>query len=126
MTLATDHMEVSRRFIRQAQEELANGDFLQASEKAWGAAARALKAVAEREGLRHQSHRDLVLVIGFLVDTTGQQELRRGFQVAESLHANFYESWMSENLVRSSIFDVVQLVTRLENLTTDDSQEQNE
>ena len=123
MTLATHHLEISRQFIRQAQEELASGDPLQASEKAWGATARALKAVAEREGLRHQSHRDLIQAISYFVNLTGQQDLRRGFQVAESLHANFYESWMSEEMVRDSISDVIQLVTRLESLTTNGSPE---
>ena len=42
------NMVVSRNFLRQARDELAREDLLQASNKAWGAAAYAIKAVAEK------------------------------------------------------------------------------
>jgi hypothetical protein len=45
-----DHLNISYRFIEQAQDEFEKGDILQASEKAWGAAARAAKAAAEQRG----------------------------------------------------------------------------
>ena len=38
-----EHLRISRQFLCQAQEEFAQGDKLQASEKAWGAAAHAVK-----------------------------------------------------------------------------------
>ncbi len=45
-----DHTEISRRFLRQAKQELNEGDQLQASEKTWGALAHALKAIAQSRG----------------------------------------------------------------------------
>ena len=113
-----DHADASRRFMRQAEIEFNDCDLLQASEKAWGAAARAVKAVAERRGLQHTKHRDLIRVVGQLVQESGHQELRRGFQVAESLHSNFYEDWMSESMVRESIANVEQFLSALEPLIT--------
>ena len=41
----------SRELIAQARAELAAGDLLQASEKAWGAAAAAVKSVADKARL---------------------------------------------------------------------------
>ena len=113
MTLTTDHALVSRRFMQQAQTELDSGDLLQASEKAWGATARALKAIAQRRDMRHSSHYHYYQIIRHLMEVTGRQELRRGFQVAESLHANFYNGWMPETDVRESIADVRELVADL-------------
>jgi len=44
------HLELSERYLGEAEELLARGDYVQASEKAWGAAAQIVKAVAAREG----------------------------------------------------------------------------
>ena len=119
MTLATDHALVSRVFIEQAQTELDSGDLLQASEKAWGATARALKDIAEPRGWRHNRRYDYVQIIARLEEMTGRQELRHGFQAAQALHANFYEGWMTEAQVRNNIADVRQLVADLHQLITD-------
>ena len=114
MTLTTtDHALVSRVLMEQAQTELDSGDLIQASEKAWGATARALKAIAQRRDWRHSSHYHYFQIVGNLAELTGRQELRRGFQVAESLHANFYNGWMPEIQVRESIADVRELVADL-------------
>ena len=48
--------------MQQADEELGRGDYLQASEKAWGAAVRAVKSVAERRGWEHDSHRHMFVI----------------------------------------------------------------
>lgn len=124
MTLTTtDHALVSRVLMEQAQTELDSGDLIQASEKAWGATARALKAIAQRRDLRHSGHYDFYQIIRHLEETTGRQDLRRGFQVAEALHANFYNGWMPETYVRDSIADIRQLVADLHLLIDDDFQE---
>ena len=62
-TNADDCAALSRRFVRQAQEEFDKGDRLQASEKAWGAAAHAVKAVAASRGWNHNSHRLLFDIV---------------------------------------------------------------
>lgn len=113
MTLTTDHALVSRILMEQAQTEFDSGDLIQASEKAWGATARALKAIAQPRDWRHSRHYDYVQIIGRLEEATGREELRRGFQAAQAVHANFYEGWMTETQVRKSIADVERLVADL-------------
>lgn len=60
------HVETSHRFIRHSNLMLDEGDLLQASEKAWGAVAHRLKAIANRRNLRHSSHRDYYMIIDLL------------------------------------------------------------
>ena len=114
MTLTTDHRLVSRILIEQAQSEFDSGDLIQASEKAWGATARIIKALAQRRGWRHNRHYDYVQIIERLVEPTGRSELRREFRVAQALHSNFYEGWMTESDVRDNIADVRRLVSELD------------
>ena len=45
------HIATSRRLLEQAEREYRAGDVLQASEKGWGAAAHAVKAIAGHTSL---------------------------------------------------------------------------
>ena len=109
-----------RLFYRQATEELARGDFRQASEKAWGAAAQAIKAVGEERGIVHDSHRGLYRVVSaFLADHANDETVRHGFAVANELHRNFYEGYFDAVNVESRIADVGRMIERIAELTSD-------
>ena len=110
------HVRISRQFMRQADEEFAKGDRLQASEKAWGAAAHAVKAVAQQRGWRHDGHRYLFDAIDSIYRETGDPELRDLFGRANSLHMNFYEDWQSDEYVQDGIERVKVLLKKLEPL----------
>ena len=56
---AEDRRVISRRFVQHAWEELAEGNRLQAGEKAWGAVAQYLKIIGEDREWNHGSHRQL-------------------------------------------------------------------
>ena len=105
-----------RGLLAQGRRELAEGDTRQASEKGWGAAAQMVKAVAERRGWAHQSHAALYRVVGRLADETGDEEIRRLFDVAGNLHVNFYENWNTARNVTAGLNDVERLLDRLEPL----------
>ena len=97
------YTEISQRLIQQAEEELQKGDPLQASEKAWGAVAHAVKSIAEQRGWRHNSHDILYAVSGQIADELGQPDLRAMFRSANSMHTNYYENWMAADEVQSGI-----------------------
>jgi uncharacterized protein (UPF0332 family) len=111
-----EHVRISRKFVQQAEEEFAKGDRLQASEKAWGAAAHAVKAVAQQRGWRHDGHRYLFEAIDKVYRETGDPEIRVLFSAANSLHMNFYENWQSDEFVQDGIERVKVLVERLQSL----------
>ena len=110
------HAATSLRFINQSQAELAKGDTLQASEKAWGAAAHAMKAAAESRGWRHGTHRLLFDTAARIADETGDPDLFGLFKEASALHQNFYEGWESDYTVQKSIERVKRLVEKMEAL----------
>ena len=106
----------SRTLLENAHRELDDGDLRQASEKGWGAAALMIKAVAERRGWEHDRHRHFANAAGRLRSETGNREIVRFFQVAESLHVNFYEDQLRPADISESLDDVERLLDLLEPL----------
>ena len=117
MVSTDNHLAVSRQFIQQADEELERGDYLQASEKAWGAAVRAVKCIATQRGWEHEGHKHLYRAIRLIVEETQDADIRRLFNTADSLHINFYEGWMDDVTVRDNIEDVKLLLGKLDAVT---------
>ncbi len=111
------HAAISLRFIAQSQAELAKGDMLQASEKAWVSAAHAMKAAAETRGWKHGTHRLLFDIAARIADETGDSDLFGLFKEASALHQNFYEGWESDYTVQKSIERVKRLVEKMEALS---------
>ena len=102
--------------LAQAYEELEKGDLAQASEKAWGAAAQMLKAIAEERGWRHHSHRALHGVMNMLFRETNDSELVDLFSSANYLHVNFYENTYSEDFIEGRLRQVERFVDKAEGL----------
>ena len=107
------HLKLCEKYIREAEELLAKKDYVQASEKAWGAAAQMVKAVAAREGRVLGSHAALWEYVDELAERLGDAELRRLWRTANALHQNFYESWMPPREVELSVRDVKALLEKL-------------
>ena len=105
----------SRAFLAKAHQEL-DQDLAQASEKAWGAAAEIVKAIADERGWEHRTHRALYAVVDDLVHETGDADLGTLFRAASDLHINFYESWYPRAFVESGIRDVERFVEKAERL----------
>ena len=100
-------------FMEKARAYLANDDLLQASEKGWGAAVQAVKAIAEARGWRHKSHVDLYRAIDRLCQETGNRDLVDLFGAAGNLHINFYEGWLTRRMVDQYLTRVEELVAKL-------------
>lgn len=101
--VAEEYRQTARWLMDRAEWEFDRGDLVQASEKAWGAAAQFLKALATQRGWGHESHQHLGQVADKLAAETGNPEISVLFNTAESLHANFYEAYRSEASVRLGI-----------------------
>jgi hypothetical protein len=112
------YAQLARRLIAQAEYELQQrGDRLQASEKAWGATAHAIKAISQQRGWPHSSYPVLGDNAVRLARETGNANIRTLFGVASSLHQNFYENWKSADHVAGDIGDVKKLLQELESET---------
>ena len=84
------HAVHSERLLEHAAEQLELGDRLQASEKAWGAAAHRLKVFTDRRGWDYGNHQDAHRAIRRIVQETGDGEIRKLFDIASGLHQNYY------------------------------------
>ena len=116
MTTAEQYRLTSTHLYDQAMVELEAGDLLQASEKLWGAAAQALKSVAERRGWNHNSHAQFFNILAALRDETQNVDLRRYFDAASQLHTNFYENWLDEAGIRERADDVRSFIEEIDQL----------
>jgi hypothetical protein len=110
------YAETSKALLEKARAELQAGDLIQASEKGWGAAAHIVKAVAQRRGWQHGSHRLLFEAVNRLAQETNDPELRRLFRTAGFLHTNFYENWQPREFVEDSLADVDEIVAKIERI----------
>jgi uncharacterized protein (UPF0332 family) len=110
------HLKLAEKFLREAEEFLAKGDYVQASEKGWDVAAQMVKAVAAKENLELRSHASLWEYIDKLAEKLQDVELRRLRWTANNLHQNFYENWMTPRDVKYAIEDVKKFVEKLKKL----------
>lgn len=117
MTTRTEyHAATAADFLAKTRVYLADGDLLQASEKGWGAAAQAVKAVAEARGWPHNGHYELFAAVNRLTDETGDEGIRLAFAAASTLHQNFYEGWLPRETVAAHLSDIEELTGKLHDL----------
>ena len=107
------HLELSRKYLREAEEFLRKGDGVQAGEKAWGAAAQAVKVVAAKRGKELRGHSMLWEFVEELSTELNDEELLTLWHVANSLHVNFYESWAPLHAVERGVRDVEKFIEKL-------------
>ena len=113
------YADQSREFIALAHQELEQGDLLQASEKAWGAAAAAVKSVAEMRGWQHYAHSLIHYAAWRIAREYHRPRLRALIKVANGLHHNFYEYLYDEDDVAEDIAQVEELLNILETVKTE-------
>ena len=111
---AREYAEASKDLLKRVREELERGDVRQAAEKAWGAAALAVKAYAEWRGSqRLASH-------GELWEYKRRMEKELGEWVSDSwahataMHVCFYEGWCSREDVEEAAKRIEKLVREVE------------
>ncbi|MDE2780050.1 MAG: hypothetical protein OXI91_10295 [Chloroflexota bacterium] len=111
---ANRHSDLSRRLIQQANYELdQKGDRVQACEKASGAVAQAVKAIAEDRQWRHGSHNLRRTVVDLIAAEYQLPDMILLQAVADQLHENFYEDRFHETQLRERIQRATELLEQL-------------
>ena len=114
---AEAYWEMAGEYLVEARRELGRGNYRQASEKLWGAAALAVKALAyEREGKRLASHGDMWRYVDKVVEETGDEELGDLWRTATAMHVNFYEGWAPKGEVERSLRKIEAFIEKLRKL----------
>ena len=107
------YSKLSDKYLEDAEALLREGDYVQASEKFWGAAALMVKTVAASRGVETRSHRDIRNFVNRLRDELNEPELGLLFSVAADLHQNFYEGWLPPETVADNGEAVKRFIRRL-------------
>ncbi|RLE48622.1 MAG: hypothetical protein DRJ31_06815 [Candidatus Methanomethylicota archaeon] len=108
------YWEMCETYLKQAKEEMVKGDLKQASEKIWGSAALAVKAVAyAKEGRRLTSHRELWEYVNKLIKETDDEELGNLWRTALSMHISFYEGWAPREEVERALKNITNFLEKL-------------
>ena len=111
------YTDMSQEYIARAEDYLREGDLKQASEKSWGAAACALKSIAEQRGWNHRTHSLLFDLSNQIADELGRPDLRDLFQSAKSMYQNFYENWEHEDGVEYAVGRIKEYLSELETVS---------
>ncbi len=111
------HQERSRHFLSLVDDELARGELEEASNKLWGAAAHAIKAVAERRGWPHHSNALLQQTMERLISEEGSpQHLFGQYMMASAYHQGFYAWPPPANGIRYGKEVIAEFIEALEGL----------
>ncbi|WP_048054713.1 PaREP1 family protein [Acidianus hospitalis] len=111
------YKEKAEELLAEARKYLESKDFIQASEKAWGACASIVKAYGEKRGLEH--YRQLEEIVSNIISQmNGDKELISEWSTCLRLHSNFYENLMTEKDLHSSIKLVENFVKNMERILT--------
>jgi len=113
MEKTRNYLKLNNKYLKEAEALTGKGDYVQASEKFWGAAAEMVKAVAAKRGIELTSHGELFGFVSKLKDELHEPELARLFSLASTLHQNFYEDWLPAETVKDHAEAVRKLVERL-------------
>ena len=118
MTLAPvgpieSHAAHSERMLAHAEAMLDAGDRLQASEKIWGAAAHALKAIADRRSWPYAHHADGRVIAAHIGKQAGNREIAPLFKSIEGMHVNFYDDTYSLEAIRDGLDEAKRLLAML-------------
>jgi hypothetical protein len=109
------HAQVSHLFLEHAGVYLRQGDRIQASEKVWGAAAHALKAIGERRGWVHSNHSHIFDIGGQIGREFGQEQRFLDYlSQAQAMHQNFYDNIRDVPAIQRALSAVMELVEELD------------
>ena len=114
-----DYRQQSREFLVRGRQYLSAGDWHQAAEKGWGAAAWMAKAVAEAQGWQYKRHDEFFTVINSARQLSGDSRLRTLRDTANTLHGYYYtrKRFLSPVDIGEGLDDVEQLLDILQPLT---------
>ena len=111
------HQERSRHFLNLVEDELALGKPDEACNKLWGAAAHAIKAVAEQRGWPHHAHDLLESAVDRLVREEGApMDLWLQYLTASAYHRRFYGGPPPAEPIRAGKDLIAEFIRTLESL----------
>ena len=112
-----EHMQISRRFIEHARDELAKDERLQASQKIWGAEQHALVAVGKTRGWRTENYQHKDAIAYHLAEEFRKGHIQERHDSYDRYHVNFYQNHLAdERAIETAIDSAEQFVNDMEDI----------
>lgn len=109
------YMLLNKKYINDADACLKSGDYVQASEKLWGATVTIAKAIAAQRRKTIKSHNGIMFFLAQIAKELKDESINSVSLIAEGLHQNFYENTHPPDNVKKGAKSVKQFVTRMRN-----------
>ena len=110
---AQHYRKLMSKYLEEAEALLEKGDYIQASEKLWGASAESVKVVAAERGIELKTHRDLWEFVAKLSSEMRDPEVNKLFLEANYLHQNFYEGILPPEAVKAGAESVKEFMEKI-------------
>ncbi len=117
--VVADYRQQSREFLVKGREYLAAGEWHQAAEKGWGAAAWMAKAVAEAQGWKYSRHDEFFTVMYQAQDLSDDSRLENLRRVANELYGFYYtrKIFLRPDVIARNLDQVESLLNILQPMT---------
>ena len=93
---ALEHARAARDFLAASDREFDAGDYLQGSEKLYGAATQAVMAVCRQRGWAYDNRRAIKEAVSEIARECDNYGMVGGFIAAENFHRNFIHDHMED------------------------------
>jgi len=110
------YIELNGKYMKDSKTLLEKQDYVQASEKLWGAASQIVKAVAYKRGIKLRSHAAINKYFVELSKELNDESIIVDSHIANSLHQNFYEDWLAPEAVINGSMIIEKLIKKLKPL----------
>lgn len=116
------HRGILSHYRQHARQSLADGDYLQAAAKSWGAYAQTVKAIGADHLLSVSHHASIIGVAGRLSTLATQSDADSGatltdaLLIARSLHIHFYENDLPDATVIAAAGRVASAIALLQEM----------
>ena len=116
MSKPNKYSQLNGKYLQDAKKLLQEQDYPQASEKLWGATVQIIKAIALKRDKHLRSHAAINKYAGQLSKELNNPSIIDYFNAASSLHQNFYEDWLTPDMVVHNAEVVEKLIKKLKPL----------
>lgn len=110
----SNYLQSSNKYLNDGESFLKQGDYAQASEKAWGSIVTLLKAVAETKRKRLTTHQGINYFFSEIANELKDKTIHDVCGKANSLHQNFYENNLHPDTVKKYLQDMKRFVIRIQ------------
>ena len=109
------YLKLNSKYVKDANECLKKGDYVQASEKLWGATVTIVKAIAAQRKKTIKTHEGISFFMAQIATELKDQSINSIGLIADGLHQNFYEGTRHPDSIKKGATTIKHFIKRMRN-----------